>query len=170
MSKPQEELLNNPPAEASETSESFQDVLAAFEKSNKGKKATGGEAREATVIAVNAEAVVCDVGYKTEGALPLTELRPGETFKPGDKLAVTIKGRDPEGGFYLLTRGKVSRPADWDALKTAFDTKATIMGTVTGVVKGGLSVDVGVRAFMPASRSGERDAAGMAKLVDQEIR
>ncbi|HEX3741388.1 MAG TPA: S1 RNA-binding domain-containing protein, partial [Terriglobales bacterium] len=75
----------------------------------------------------------------------------------------------PEG-YYLLTRSKVARPADWSALERAFAAKATIVGTVTGVIKGGLSVDVGVRAFMPASRSGVRDAADLEKLVDQEIR
>jgi uncharacterized repeat protein (TIGR01451 family) len=55
-------------------------------------------------------------------------------------------------------------------LEQAFSDKATIVGTVTGVIKGGFSVDVGVRAFMPASRSGVRDASEMEKLVGQEIR
>src|SRR5205085_8258807 len=89
--------------------------------------------------------------------------------KLGDKLPVTIKGRDPEG-YYELSRARVERPKDWSSLERAFADKATIEGMVTGVVKGGLSVDVGVRAFMPASRSGERDAAEMEKLVGQEIR
>ena len=92
----------------------------------------------------------------------------GETAKPGDKLPVSVKGRDPEG-YYQLTRAKVERPKDWSALEKAFADKATIVGTVTGVIKGGLSVDVGVRAFMPASRSGARDAAEMEKMVEQEI-
>jgi small subunit ribosomal protein S1 len=121
------------------------------------------------VITVNAVAVILDVGFKTEGLLPLTALRAGETLKPGDKLQVTIKGRDPEG-YYELVRGKIEQPTDWGALEKAFNEKATIAGTVTGVVKGGFSVDVGVRAFMPASRSGVRDAAEMEKLVGQEIR
>jgi small subunit ribosomal protein S1 len=82
---------------------------------------------------------------------------------------VTVKGRDPEG-YYELTRGKVERPTDWASLEKAFVEKSTIIGTVTGVVKGGLSVDVGVRAFMPASRSGTRDASELEKLVEQEIR
>jgi small subunit ribosomal protein S1 len=76
--------------------------------------------------------------------------------KVGDKLQVAIKGRDREG-YYLLTRSKAGRPANWAALEKAFADKITIMGTVTGVVKGGLSVDVGVRAFLPASRSGVRE-------------
>jgi len=69
-----------------------------------------------------------------------------------------------------LTRGKIEQPTDWAALEKAFAEKATIAGTVTGAVKGGLSVDIGVRAFMPASRTGTRDAAEMEKLVGQEIR
>ena len=90
-------------------------------------------------------------------------------MKPGDKMPVSIKGRDPEG-YYELSRIKVERPKDWSALEKAFADKAPIAGTVTAVVKGGVSVDVGVRAFMPASRSGARDAAEMEKLVGQEIR
>ncbi len=84
-------------------------------------------------------------------------------------MQVTVKGRDPEG-YYELTRGKVERPTDWASLEKAFAEKSTIVGTVTGVVKGGLSVDIGVRAFMPASRSGTHDATELEKLVEQEIR
>ena len=101
--------------------------------------------------------------------LPLTAFPADKPPKPGDKVQVTIKGRDPEG-YYELTRGKVERPTDWASLEKAFAEKAIIVGTVTGVVKGGLSVDIGVRAFMPASRTGTRDAAEMEKLVEQEIR
>src|SRR5207244_107695 len=84
-------------------------------------------------------------------------------------LLVNIKGRDPEG-YYQLSLGKIARPTDWAALEKAFAEKTAILGTVMAVVKGGLSVDVGVRAFMPSSRSGVRDAAEMEKLVGQEIR
>ena len=80
-----------------------------------------------------------------------------------------MKGRNEEG-YYELSRFKVAQPTDWTSLERAFEQKSTIVGTVTAVVKGGLSVDVGVRAFMPASRSGTREAAEMEKLVGQEIR
>jgi len=80
-----------------------------------------------------------------------------------------VKGRDPEG-YYELSRLKVELPKDWSALEQAFAEKTVILGTVTAVVKGGLSVDVGVRAFMPSSRSGERDAKNMEKLVGEQIR
>src|ERR1017187_6068727 len=84
-------------------------------------------------------------------------------------MPVSIKGRGPEG-YYELSRLKVERPKDWSSLEKAFADKVAIMGVISAVVKGGVSVDVGVRAFMPASRSGAKDPAEMEKLVGQEIR
>jgi len=152
-----------------ETPESFSEIFSEYEKQHAGKPGSGAPSREGTVVAVTADAVILDIGFKSEGILPLTGLPAGATVKPGDKLQVTVKGRDPEG-YYELTRGKVERPTDWASLEKAFAEKSIIVGTVTGVVKGGVSVDIGVRAFMPASRTGTRDAAEMEKLVDQEIR
>ncbi len=153
---------------AEEPTESFQDIFSEYEKNHARKPEADTQRREGTVVALTADAVILDIGFKSEGLLPLGELA-GSTVKPGDKLQVTVKGRDPEG-YYELTRGKVQRVTDWASLQKAFDEKAIIVGKVTGVIKGGLSVDVGVRAFMPASRTGTRDAAEMEKLVDQEIR
>jgi small subunit ribosomal protein S1 len=152
-----------------EPDESFSDMLSQYEKSHSRKREDGGKQLVGTVIAVSGESVFLDIGFKSEGILPTAALQgAGETVKPGDKLPVSVTGRDPEG-YYQLTRTKVERPRDWSALEKAFADKATIVGTVTGVIKGGLSVDVGVRAFMPASRSGAHDAAEMEKLVEQEI-
>jgi small subunit ribosomal protein S1 len=156
------------PESVIETNESFVDLLAQYEKSHSRKTEDGGKQLIGTVIAVSIDSIFLDIGFKSEGILPLTAQADGETINPGDKLSVSVKGRDPEG-YYQLTRAKVDRPKDWAALEKAFADKATIVGTVTGVIKGGLSVDVGVRAFMPASRSGVREAAEMAKMVEQEI-
>ncbi len=150
-----------------ESTESFGDILSQYQKSH-SHKTEGSRQLQATVIAVNAESVFFDIGYKSEGILPLSALQ-GETLKPGEKCLVTVKGRDLDG-YYELSRFKVERPMDWRGLEKAFADKTTLLGTVTGMIKGGFSVDVGVRAFMPASRSGVRDAAEMEKLVGQEIR
>ncbi|HEY6251896.1 MAG TPA: 30S ribosomal protein S1, partial [Candidatus Angelobacter sp.] len=152
--------------------ESFGSLLSQYEQSRSRKTDDGNRQLEGTVIAITAESVVLDIGFKTEGILPRSAFpKPGEieSIKPGDKLAVNIKGRDPQG-YYELSRGKISRPRDWAALEKAFAEHSTIAGTVMAVIKGGLSVDIGVRAFMPSSRSGVRDAADMEKLVGQEIR
>ena len=143
-------------------------MLSQYEQSHKRGAADGSRQIEATVISVSPEFVFFDIGYKTEGVLPLSGFG-DKPPKPGDKLPVTVKGRNEEG-YYELSRFKVAQPTDWSSLERAFEQKSTIVGTVTAVVKGGLSVDVGVRAFMPASRSGTREAAEMEKLVGQEIR
>jgi small subunit ribosomal protein S1 len=171
MSNPIASDSGSPESSAvNDTDESFRDILTQFEQSKSRKPAEAGKGREGTVIAVTVDSVLVDIGFKTEGILPLAAFQSaGETVKAGDKLVVSIKGRDPEG-YYELSLGKIERPKDWAALQKAFAEKTTIVGTVTGVVKGGLTVDVGVRAFMPASRTGARDAAEMTKLVEQEIR
>src|ERR1700759_460135 len=136
-------MSNLPNSESSEDTQSFRDLLTQYKQTH---------------------------GYKTEGILPLSLFQSaGQEAKPGDQFLVSVKGRNEEG-YYELSRTRVERPADWPSLQKAFTERATILGTVTAVVKGGLSVDVGVRAFMPASRSGARDAAEMEKLVGQEIR
>jgi small subunit ribosomal protein S1 len=153
-----------------EPNESFGDLLSQYERSHSHKAEDGSKQLEGTVVAVTADSVLLDIGYKSEGILPLAGFQSaGEAVKPGDRFLVTVKGRDPEG-YYELTRSRVARPKDWSGLERAFAEKATIVGTVTDMVKGGFSVDVGVRAFMPSSRSGVRDAAEMPKLVGQEIR
>jgi small subunit ribosomal protein S1 len=154
-----------------EPDESFGDILSEYEQSHTHRiREEGKRGLEGTVVAITGESVFLDIGYKTEGIIPLAEFQAtGDSLKVGDKMPVSIKGRDPEG-YYELSRIKVERPKDWSALEKVFADKAAIAGVVSAVVKGGVSVDVGVRAFMPASRSGARDAAEMEKLVGQEIR
>ncbi len=153
-----------------EPGESFGDLLSQYERSHPRRSDDGGRQIEGTVVAITADSVLLDIGYKSEGILPLTAFESaGATVNVGDKLPVTVKGRDPEG-YYELTRFKAVQPADWPGLERAFAEKATIVGTVTAMVKGGFSVDVGVRAFMPASRSGVREASEMEDLVGQEVR
>jgi small subunit ribosomal protein S1 len=148
---------------------SFQELLKEYEQSHARAAEDNTRQLQGTVIAVTADSVFVDIGYKIEGVLPLSVFQnAGEEVKAGDTFPVSIKGRNEEG-YYQLSRLKIAQPTDWSSLERAFNEHATITGTVTGAVKGGLTVDVGVRAFMPASRSGVRDAAEMEKLVGQDI-
>jgi small subunit ribosomal protein S1 len=154
----------------SEAESSFGDILNQFEQTHT-HEAAGEQGREATVVAVNDENVFFDIGQKTEGVMPVTALRDDKgpiPVKPGDVIHVSVKGRNEEG-YYQLSLIKIDRPKDWSGLQKAFDEKSTISGVITAVIKGGLSVDVGMRAFMPASRSGARDVPEMQTLVGQEI-
>jgi small subunit ribosomal protein S1 len=146
---------------------SFGDLLKEFEHSHTHR--TGAQQLEGTVISLSPEQVFLDVGYKMEGVLPRSAFPDhAEGVKPGDRFPVSITGRNEEG-YYQLSRFRVAQPRDWSALQAAFNQKLAVAGTVTAVVKGGLSVDVGVRAFMPGSRSGAHDAAEMEALVGQQI-
>ncbi|HEY4361894.1 MAG TPA: S1 RNA-binding domain-containing protein [Bryobacteraceae bacterium] len=161
MNQPNPLPTSQPDPEASSPDTSFADILTEFEQHHHA----GGERLEGTIVSVTPDGAFVDLGRKMDGVLPLD---PKIALKPGMKVLVSIRGRDDEGN-YLLTTIKVEIPKDWTALEKAFTDKAIIGGTVTESVKGGLRVDVGVPAFMPASRSGARDQAEIEKLVGQAI-
>jgi len=152
-----------------EPEESFADLLTAFERSHSHKAEDGQKQLQGTVVSISADQVFVDIGYKTEGVLSRSSFeKNADDVKVGDTFPVSVKGRNVER-YYELTRHKVAQPKDWSSLEAAFADKTAVVATVTGVVKGGITVDVGVRGFMPASRSGTRDAAEMEKLVGTEI-
>ena len=156
--------------DTSETStESFGELFAEFERTHANKPEGDSKQIEGIVVSLDAESVYLDIGFKTEGILPRGAFaNNADGVAVGEKFPVSVKGRNVER-YYELSRIQVAQPTDWTALEAAFAQKTPVAGVVTGVVKGGLTVDVGVRAFMPASRSGVRDAAEMEKLVGQEI-
>jgi len=157
------------PVEADAPDESFGDAFAEFERTHQRKAEDGSKQIDATVVTIDAENVVLDIGFKTEGVLARTTFpNNGDDVKPGDRMLVSVRGRNAEG-YYELSRIRVAQPTDWSSLQKAFEEKTPVSGTVTAVVKGGVSVDVGVRAFMPASRTGTRDAAELEKLVGQQV-
>ena len=148
---------------------SFATMLSQFEHEHgRNGHQQGVEGR---VVSITADQVFVDIGRKMEGVLPVEKFRDPQgdlTVKRGDTLLVNITGRDEEGN-YLLSTIRVERPRDWSGFESAFAEGRRIAGTVTEVVKGGLRVDVGIPAFMPASRSGVRETAEMEKLIGQEI-
>jgi small subunit ribosomal protein S1 len=158
--------------EPEEPEESFGEAFADFERTNSRKVDTGVEGPrqiDATVVTMDAEQVVLDIGFKTEGVLARSVFpNNGDDVKPGDRMLVSVVGRNEEG-YYELSRIRVAQATDWTSLQKAFAEKVPVSGVVTAVVKGGVSVDVGVRAFMPASRTGTRDAAELAELVGKTI-
>jgi small subunit ribosomal protein S1 len=147
---------------------SFADIFSQFEQQHQGN---AREELQGTVVSIAADAVFFDIGRKMDGVIPADKLRTSSgqlSVKLGDRIPVTVTGRDEEGS-YLLSTVKVEVPRDWSGLERAFNEHHVIAGTVTEVVKGGLRVDVGAQAFLPASRSGTREQAEMEKLVGQEI-
>jgi small subunit ribosomal protein S1 len=116
---------------------SFGDILSQFEQEQ--RSAPVKQTITGTVVSVNPESVILDIGRKMEGILSFQTLRDagaGE-IKKGDEIPVTITGTT-EQGYYELSAFRVDRPKDWTALIAAFDSKATITGRVVELVKGGL--------------------------------
>ena len=160
--------LNTPEA-IDDSTESFGSLLSQFEKTHGGRSKTEASQKEGIVISISSDSVFLDIGFKIEGVLSRGEFENNaQGIAVGDRFPVSVKGRNEEG-YYALSRLKIAQPTDWSSLEEAYAQKAAIAGTVTSIVKGGLTVNVGVRAFMPASRSGTRDAADLEKLVGQEI-
>jgi small subunit ribosomal protein S1 len=159
----------SPTADSTPSAEdtTFAEILSNFEQQH---TESPGETVTGTIVSIGPEAILIDIGRKIEGALSLAKWQEARTDKPkpGMTIAVTAGPRGEEG-YYQLSTDKVVQPKDWTGLQAAFAEKAIITGTVTELVKGGFRVDVGVRAFLPASRSGVREADDMPKLVGQEI-
>ncbi|MBI2688754.1 MAG: S1 RNA-binding domain-containing protein [Acidobacteria bacterium] len=158
------------------TETSFGDILRQFEREQSAAPAT--KAADAPgpikgkVIGVTEDSVFVDIKGKADGILPKSALTPEMAeIAVGDLVEVTVTGRSEEGQA-ILSLLKVEKPKDWSGLLAAFEEKRNVAGKVTETVKGGVRVDIGGRAFMPASRSGTRDAFELQKLVglDVEVR
>ncbi|MCW5963196.1 MAG: 30S ribosomal protein S1 [Bryobacterales bacterium] len=160
--QPENEIQETTPQESS-----FGDILQAFEESHAAVQT--GQSVQGRVVAVHENHVLVDIGQKSEGVLSKDQLEGVAIPEIGQELTVTISGRNEEGAL-TLALNKVVVPKDWSAIEKAFAEETPVNGTVTGQVKGGLTVDIGVRAFMPASRSGTRDVSDLHTLLGKEIR
>lgn len=132
-----------------------------------------GEVLEGRVLKVTEKEVIVDFGYKSEGLVPIEQFLSPEgqvTVEPGDSIDVMIDrgGPEPEG-YVLLSHEKASRIRAWHNLEKAYREGLLVSGRVLGRVKGGLSVDVGVKAFMPSSQVDVRPVHNLDVLIGQDI-
>lgn len=113
-----------------------------------------GQVIHGKVIKVLKEYLAVDINKKSEGMLPLEDLPEEErdAFRPGDPIEVMTEGYDSTQGFIRLSRSKVVKIRVWDELQKAFDEGTPVQGTIVAKVKGGYTVDVGVKAFLPGSQ------------------
>jgi small subunit ribosomal protein S1 len=131
-----------------------------------------GEVLQGTVLKVTGKEVIIDFGYKSEGLVPIEQFAgPGGeiTVQRGDVVDVMIDHGEPVEGYVLLSHVKAARLRIWDTLDKAFQEQLIVSGRVLGRVKGGLSVDVGVKAFMPGSQADPRPVHSLEVFVGQDI-
>jgi small subunit ribosomal protein S1 len=134
---------------------------------------TEGEVLEGHVLKVTEKDVIVDFGYKSEGLVPIDQFTQPDghiTVQPGDSIDVMIDRHGPEPeGYVLLSHEKASRIRAWDNLEKAYREGLLVSGHVLGRVKGGISVDVGVKAFMPSSQVDVRPIHNLDALTGQDI-
>lgn len=149
--------------------ESYEELLDDY--SHFGPPASN-EVLQGTVLSVSAKDVIVDFGFKSEGIVPLEQFQTptGEiTVHRGDTVDVMIEhGEQPEG-YVLLSHTRAARIRVWDNLEKAYQEQLIISGHVTGRVKGGLAVDVGIEGFMPGSQADPRPVHNLDSLIGQDI-
>jgi small subunit ribosomal protein S1 len=121
------------------------------------------------VVEVVGDQVVVDVGYKSEGLVPLNEWEDEPPPAPGDSVEVLLEGMEDETGEIVLSRKKAHRMRAWEMVISRYHENDVVKGRVTRKIKGGLLVDIGVNVFLPASQVDIRRPSDIADYIDQEI-
>ena len=116
------------------------------------KRFAAGEIVKGTIIEVRPKEVLVDIGYKSEGSVPANEFEDVKTVKVGDEIDVLIEKLEDKEGMVILSKEKAEFKKNWDKILTICNEGGTIAGKVKAVVKGGLLVNIGVEAFLPASQ------------------
>ncbi|HMH52827.1 MAG TPA: 30S ribosomal protein S1 [Candidatus Acidoferrum sp.] len=130
-----------------------------------------GEVVRGRVVYVGTGEVLVDVGYKSEGAIPIEEFhRAGKLPSVGDDIDVYLEAKEDSEGLIVLSKEKADKIRVWDAVTQAYDKGVPVEGRVVEVVKGGLAVDVGVKAFLPGSQVDLRPVKNLGAMVGQMIR
>jgi small subunit ribosomal protein S1 len=132
-----------------------------------------GEVVKGIVLQVSESEVIVDVGYKSEGIIPVDEFR-DETgklsIKVGDSVDVLLEKTEDKEGYVVLSKEKAEKMKVWDDVERAYQERRVVVGRVIERVKGGLAVDIGVRAFLPGSQVDMRPVRNLDSLRGQELR
>ncbi len=144
--------------------ESFEELLKDYEQG--GFELKRNDVVQGTIVQVNPDSVVVDVGYKSEGVIPLREFadEKGEiNVNVGDVYDVLFGGGESDSGLIVLSKEKADRQKIWNSLEEG----AVVEGRIVSRIKGGLSVDIGVNAFLPGSQVDLRPVRNLDKVIGQ---
>ena len=128
-----------------------------------------GKVVKGTIIRVNSDTVLVDIGYKSEGIIPINEFRSesGELppLKVGDEVEVYLDKTEDKDGRIILSKEKAEKIKIWDEVTKIYDNNEIIRGKVISRIKGGLTVDIGIKAFLPGSQIDLRPVKNLDKLI-----
>jgi small subunit ribosomal protein S1 len=163
-------------AETKPTTPETEDFAAMFEQSIKDRGGEAvlqeGEIVKGTIVQLTKDYAVIDVGYKSEGQVPIAEFTnaKGEvTIKVGDPVDVLLEARENDSGMVVLSKEKADKMRIWDEISAACERDEIVKGTIVGRVKGGLSVDIGVKAFLPGSQVDIRPVRNLDQYIAKEF-
>jgi small subunit ribosomal protein S1 len=152
-----------------------EDFAAMFEASIQGRSGEGvlqeGEIVKGTIVQLTKDYAVVDVGYKSEGQIPINEFTnpKGEvSIKVGDPVDVLLEARENDSGMVVLSKEKADKMRIWDEISAACERDEIVKGIIVGRVKGGLSVDIGVKAFLPGSQVDIRPVRNLDQYIAKE--
>ncbi|MCB2227424.1 MAG: 30S ribosomal protein S1 [Desulfarculaceae bacterium] len=131
-----------------------------------------GEVARGTIVAVENDYVVVDIGYKSEGQIDINEFRDPEGEIKADvgmEVDVLLERAEDEDGTIILSKEKAAKIKVWDEISRVYGDDGVIHGTIVGRVKGGMSVDIGVNAFLPGSQVDLRPVRNLDSLIGQEF-
>jgi len=167
--------VSAPVDHSTDSNDDFSAALAAFEREQAAEAAAveayGDKVVSGTVIKQTEKHLVIDVGLKSEGLVPIeqvTDHTGAVKFNAGDVIDVVIEREEPEGG-YLVSYEKAQRLRVWDTIEKAANDKTPVIGTVVSRVKGGLTVDIGMKAFLPGSQLEIRPVRNLDGYLGQQI-
>ncbi len=155
---------------AAATKEKFDDL---FKASILEKDFTVGDVVQGTVVEVQTDYVLVDINYKSEGLIPVNEFRVVDgvrQVKPGEQIEVYIDRIENENGMVVLSKDKADMLRAWNDISRAAENEELIEGTVIAKVKGGLSVDIGVKAFLPGSQIDLRPVRNMDIYIGKKYK
>ena len=133
-------------------------------------KVKDGEIIEGTVVGMEGEYVLVDVGYKSEGLVPRFEFPSrGRDLKPGDRVEVFVEEREDDDGLIVLSKEKANRIKIWDEISKAHDNDEIIQGVIVARIKGGLTVDIGLKAFLPGSQVDLRPVRNLDQFIGKSF-
>ncbi len=153
------------------STEEYAQLLSLYDSSF--RNIAEGEVVKGTVLKVTASEVIVDVGYKSEGMIALEEFldENGQvTVQAGDIVDVLLERTEDREGHVVLSREKAEKMKVWDEVERAYAERKVVIGRVIERIKGGLAVDIGVRAFLPGSQIDVRPVRNLDALRGQELR
>ena len=169
--KPSEKMTTLNPVDESVDPQEYAHLLDLYD--NSFRNIAEGEVVKGTVLKVTASEVIVDVGYKSEGIIPVDEFidETGQiTVQPGDSVDVLLERTEDREGYVVLSREKAEKMKIWDEVEKAYAERKVVIGRVIERIKGGLAVDIGVRAFLPGSQIDVRPVRNLDALRGQELR